>query len=147
MSVAGLSEASSTASVDLRQPGNPDAHEAAAADPHGPAQGVRMHGHHIIPGAWRRTAYEVLEQDRVDNPVAAGVRFAIIGVVVASLVSVTLESVPRYAAAYGWLFDAVELVTLVVLTLELGFRLWVSVEHPLYRHLRPNAARARFLVS
>jgi voltage-gated potassium channel len=49
---------------------------------------------------------------------------------------------PELAARYGRWFDAVELVSLVVFTLEYGLRIWAAVEHRPYRH--QSAWRARW---
>ena len=54
---------------------------------------------------------------------------------------------PRYANAYRVLFTTIEITTLVVLTVEYVLRLWIAVEHPLYRHLPPLRARLRYAVS
>jgi voltage-gated potassium channel len=58
-----------------------------------------------------------------------------------------LESVPSLNASYGWLFDAIEYVSLVVFTAEYLLRLWVAVEHPLNRQMRPFMARVRYAIS
>ena len=57
------------------------------------------------------------------------------------------ETVPRYNAQFSGLFRAVEIVTLIVLTVEFAARLWVAVEFPLYRHLPHTRARLRYLMT
>jgi voltage-gated potassium channel len=106
-----------------------------------------MHTRHKSRIAWRHAAYELLEQGTVGNRAAALVGAFIVAVVAASLIAVTFESVPSVKAQYGRVFDAIELITLVVLTVELALRVWIAVEHPLYRHLPPSKARLRFLIS
>jgi voltage-gated potassium channel len=62
--------------------------------------------------------------------------------IIVNLVSVALESMPELARRYGPWFDAIELVSLVVFTLEYGLRIWAAVEHRPYRH--QSAWRARW---
>ena len=57
--------------------------------------------------------------------------------------AVVLESVPRYEAAYGGVFEAIEIVSLVVFTVEYLARIWVAAEHAPYREMSPARARAR----
>jgi voltage-gated potassium channel len=62
--------------------------------------------------------------------------------IIVNLISVALESMPELARRYGTWFDAIELVSLVVFTLEYGLRIWAAVEHRPYRH--QSAWRARW---
>jgi voltage-gated potassium channel len=96
---------------------------------------------------WRQRAYELLEQGAVGSRAGALAGGFIIVVVVVSLLAVTLESVPRYAREHHALFETIEVVTLIVLSIEFLCRLWISIEHPLYRHLSPLRARLAYLAS
>ena len=58
-----------------------------------------------------------------------------------------LQSIPELASEYVTLFATIEIVTLAVLTIEYGLRVWVAVEHASYRHLRHWKARLRFIRS
>ena len=93
---------------------------------------------------WRRRCYELLEQGTVGDTGSGIVGRLIVLLVVVSLVAVALETVPEQAARYGAIFRAIEAVALVVFTLEYVLRLWVAVEHPLYRHLPRPRARLRY---
>jgi voltage-gated potassium channel len=106
-----------------------------------------MRARHKSGPVWRQAAYELLEQGSIGDHAAALVSAFIIGTITVSLVASALESVPQLASRYGSLFAAIELVTLIVLTVELALRLWVAVEHPLYRSLPPLKARLQYLVS
>jgi voltage-gated potassium channel len=68
--------------------------------------------------------------------------------IIVNLVSVVLESVPELATRYGasW-FSAVELVSLIVFTVEYGLRIWVAVEHRPYQHQTAVRARWNYLRS
>ena len=54
---------------------------------------------------------------------------------------------PAFAARYHALFIALETVALVAFSVEYGLRLWVAVEHPLYRHLPARRARLQYAIS
>ena len=85
---------------------------------------------------WRHRCYEVLEPGGFSDWVSRLVDAVIILLVVISLTTVALESVHALAARYGGIFRAVELVALVVFSLEYALRIWTAVEHPLYRPCR-----------
>ena len=95
----------------------------------------------------RQAVYELLERGELGNRAGRYVVNFIIVVILANLVAVTLQSIPRYARDYAAVFDVIEIVTLVVLTVEYVLKLWIAVEHPLYRHLSPLWARLRYAVS
>jgi voltage-gated potassium channel len=97
--------------------------------------------------AWRHRCYELLEQGAVGDWASRLVDGLLIGLIVISLIAVTLESVPAFADRYHAWFVAIELAALVVFTIEYGLRLWVAVEHPLYRHLSPGRARMAYAAS
>jgi voltage-gated potassium channel len=95
----------------------------------------------------RYQLHEILEQGAVGSRVGGIAGRALMLLVVINLVAVTAESVPELAAKYRVLFLAVELVSLVVFTLEYALRLWVAVEHEPHRHFRPGRARLRYALS
>jgi voltage-gated potassium channel len=59
----------------------------------------------------------------------------------------TLESVPELAARYGAEFEAIEIISLVVFTIEYALRLWTAVEHAPHMHLSPLKARLKYALS
>lgn len=67
--------------------------------------------------------------------------------IVINLTAMTLESVPELAARYGPEFAAIEIVSLLVFTIEYGLRLWSAVEHAPHRHLSPLKARLKYALS
>src|SRR5262249_32815907 len=58
-----------------------------------------------------------------------------------------LEWVPAMGARYRALFVAIELVSLVVFTIEYALRVWVAGEHGLHRHDGEWVARWRYISS
>lgn len=68
---------------------------------------------------------------------------ALIWLVLVNVAAVVLESVPSLEARYGGVFLAIEIVSVLVFSVEYGLRLWTAVEHmPYARH---SAWRARWL--
>jgi voltage-gated potassium channel len=65
----------------------------------------------------------------------------------ASLASTVFETVPHLRARFGYAFDAVEMLSLAVFSIEYCLRVWVAPEHVPYRHLSPYAARRAFVLS
>ena len=95
----------------------------------------------------RRRLYEILEHGTIGDRTGAVVARLIVGLIVVNLVAVTLKSVPEFELRYGTLFMAVEFLSLVFFTVEYGLRIWVSVDHAPYRHLRPLKARLKFITT
>ena len=96
---------------------------------------------------WRHRAYEILEHGPVGD---WGMRFVsrfLILLVLVNVVSVVLESVPRYEAAYGGVFDTIEMVSLIVFTVEYAARIWVAAEHARDREMSSGRVRMRYILS
>ena len=92
--------------------------------------------------ALRRRCYEILEQGPIGNRMSMLVDRLLVVLIIVNLVAVALESMPELASRYGAWFGSIELLSLVVFTLEYGLRIWVAVEHRPYRH--QSAWRARW---
>jgi voltage-gated potassium channel len=97
--------------------------------------------------AWRRRAYEILEHGPVGDRAVRLVSRGIVLLVLINVAAVVLQSVPRYEAAFGGGFAAIEIVSLVVFTVEYLLRIWAAAEHAPHRHLKPLRARLRYLLS
>ena len=95
----------------------------------------------------RHRLYEILEHGPVGNPMSRLVNWSIILLILVSLFGVILESVPDLAAKYASVFATIEIVALVVFSLEYCLRVWVAVEHTPLRHLNPASARINFITS
>ena len=95
----------------------------------------------------RRRLYEILEQGPLDDRLSRWVGRALVTLIVVNLVSVTLESVPSLRARYGVAFDAIELASLVLFTLEYAARIWVASEHARFRHLGAARIRLQYVFS
>ena len=95
----------------------------------------------------QRRLYDLLEDGRSASRASFVVDRALILLILLNLVSVALESVPELAHRYVLWFDAVEIVSLVVFTLEYAARLWIAGLHPPFRHLSAHSARWNYAVS
>jgi voltage-gated potassium channel len=93
------------------------------------------------PASLRRQVYDVLEEGPASGPLNWIVTRALIALIGINLLAVVLQSVPDLEHQYGRVFDMIELVSLVIFTIEYALRLWVAPEHELKRH--PSDARAR----
>src|SRR5262245_40384959 len=96
---------------------------------------------------WRHRTYQILEHGPVGDRAMRITSGLIIILVLVNILAVVLESVPHYEAAYGTLFEVIELVSLVAFTLEYLLRIWTAPEHVAYRELKPLQARRRYATS
>jgi voltage-gated potassium channel len=96
---------------------------------------------------FRRRTYEILEQGPVGDRTSRLVDRFLVCLIIVNLITVTLGSVPELDRRYGALFDAVEILSLVVFTIEYALRLWVAPEHAPDHQLSPRKARLRFALS
>jgi voltage-gated potassium channel len=93
----------------------------------------------------RRRLYEILEHGPIGDRTGLIVGRFIVILIVTNLVAMTLDSVPALQAQYGPLFIAIELLSLVVFTIEYGLRVWVAAEQ--HRHSSERQARWKFVTS
>jgi voltage-gated potassium channel len=95
------------------------------------------------PHSVRRRAYELLEPGSHDWQ-ARTVDLALIGLVLVNVGAVVLESLPAFAARFGGLFFGIEIVSVMIFSLEYVLRLWSAPEHAPLADLPPWRARLRF---
>jgi voltage-gated potassium channel len=95
----------------------------------------------------RRRLYEVLEHGTIGDRTGLIVGRLIVVLIIVNLVAITLESVPTFQVEFEPLFTAVEILSLIVFTIEYGLRVWVAVEHAPHRHLSARKARWQFILS
>jgi voltage-gated potassium channel len=91
----------------------------------------------------RRRAYELLEPGSSDRT-ARAVDLGLIGLVLVNVAAVVLESLPWFSERYGPVFSIIEIVSVVVFTVEYVLRLWTAPEHGPLAELPPWRARLRF---
>ena len=90
------------------------------------------------PAALRHRLYDILEHGSIGDRTGVAVGRLIALLIVVNLAAMTLESVPSLEARYASLFTAIELLSLIVFTVEYGLRVWVAPEHD-----RPSLERER----
>src|SRR5665647_3568961 len=95
----------------------------------------------------RRRVYQVLEQGPVGDAMGVVIDRLLVLLILLNLVAVALESVPEYGARYALAFNLIEIVSLVVFTVEYFLRLWVAIEHGPHRHLAAVRARLKYALS
>jgi voltage-gated potassium channel len=95
----------------------------------------------------RHRLYEILEHGPIGDRAGRLVGRLIVLLIVINLIAITLESVPELEAQYGAWFQALELFSLVVFTVEYGLRMWVAAEHAPYRRGAAWKARMRYATS
>ena len=95
----------------------------------------------------RRRLYEILEHGSIGDRIGPLFARFIIALIIVNLVVITLQSVPALEATYAPLFTAVEVLSLIVFTLEYALRIWVAAEHAPFQNLSESKARWRYLRS
>ncbi len=95
----------------------------------------------------RRRCYLLLEQGPVGASMSLTVDRFLVALILVNLAAVVLQSVPALDARYALVFDAIEIVSLVVFTAEYALRLWVAAEHGPHRHLPAMRARLKYALS
>jgi len=95
----------------------------------------------------RRRLYEILKHGTIGDRTGLIVGRLIVALIITNLVTMTLDSVPALEAQYGPLFLAIELLSLVVFTIEYGLRVWVAAKHAPHRHSSERKARWEFVSS
>src|ERR1700693_5657777 len=91
-------------------------------------------GDHKISRLRQRT-YEILEHGPVGDRTGRNVSRLIVALIFINVFAVALESIPDVRARFGAIFTAVEIVSLLIFSVEYSLRLWVAIQHPPYRHL------------
>ena len=84
----------------------------------------------------RRATYDILEQTERFGQFGRWVDVALIILIAANVVAVIIETVDWVYAAYGPWFEALELFSVVIFTIEYVGRLWVCVEDAEYQEHR-----------
>ena len=95
----------------------------------------------------RYRLHEILDHGVVGDRTGRLIGQLIVLLIIANLAAVTLESVPSLAQRYGFWFQAIEVPSLLIFTIEYGLRVWVAADYPPYSHLRPLMARWKFISS
>ena len=93
----------------------------------------------------KRRVFSILDARPSDRGYERAVNFVLLGLIVANVVAVILETVAFIRAEFGPAFDAFEKLSLVIFTAEYLLRLWSCTEDP--RFSGPITGRLRFATS
>jgi voltage-gated potassium channel len=73
-----------------------------------------------------------MEAGRGSGPVGLAFEIFLIALIAANALAVTIESIPEIGNAYRDLFNAFEIVSVVIFTIEYFLRIWTAPEDPRY---------------
>jgi voltage-gated potassium channel len=93
----------------------------------------------------RHRVYQILEDPPRSDYVGRSVQGFLLTVICVNVAAMMLGSVADFAAAYVFWFDAIELFSVIVFTVEYVLRLWVITLLP--RFHRPILGRLRYTVT
>jgi voltage-gated potassium channel len=93
----------------------------------------------------KERVHAILENTREGDQVSRVVNIVLMVIIVASVISVVLETVPALDRDYRREFHLFEAATVIVFTVEYVLRLWSCTVSPQYRH--PLMGRLRFAVT
>jgi voltage-gated potassium channel len=96
------------------------------------------------PPTLRQSTYTVLEEGQVESLASRVVEGALIGLIVANVAAVALETVSLIYQRYHGSFHAFELLSIAAYTIEYSVRVWSSVEDPRIAVRGPLRGRLAF---
>ena len=91
----------------------------------------------------RHRLFTLLHKPHAETPYARLVNYALLALIVANALAVSLETVKSLNADYHRWFFAFEMFSVAVFVLEYGLRVWVCVEQP--RYARPISGRLAYM--
>jgi voltage-gated potassium channel len=95
--------------------------------------------------ALRERIYHMLEVEDHDHGLDRAVHLFLLLLIIANVLAVVLETVQSLYQRHAWLFDAFEIFSVAIFTIEYLLRLWTCTVNPRYRE--PLRGRLRFIVS
>jgi len=93
---------------------------------------------------WRRETHDILEVGGDAHPAGRVVNAFIITLIVLNAIAFAAETVDHLADRYGVYFDAFNVFSVVVFTIEYVLRLWSAVDIPMLSRMPRWRARLRF---
>lgn len=95
----------------------------------------------------REWTYALMEQGPIGNPASRAINRSLVLVIVASVLTTILATVPAYQQSYGSVLQTIELAAFAVFAAEFSIRIWISAEHAPVKGLGPLKARLRYIAS
>jgi voltage-gated potassium channel len=93
---------------------------------------------------WRREVHDILEVGGSAHPAGRVVNAFIILLIVLNAIAFAAETVDHLADRYGSYFDAFNVFSVAVFTIEYVLRIWSAVDIPMLSRMQPWKARLRF---
>jgi voltage-gated potassium channel len=91
--------------------------------------------------ALRRRVYEIIEVGQGDDRASRIFDAGIVTLILINIAAFVAETVPQLAARYGVWFEALEVISVLIFTIEYAARLWIAVEVPFLARLPAWKAR------
>ena len=92
----------------------------------------------------KRRIFEILDKAEDDDLTSKIVDGFLVGLIVVNVIVVILESVSSLQLAYGQLFEKIELVSVVIFSVEYVLRMWVCTILPHYRGMLTGRIKYAF---
>ncbi len=96
---------------------------------------------------YRRRAYDILDVGRKGDRLSEWADIALISLISLNVLSVIIESVPEIYAAAPQFFNAFEVFSVVVFTIEYVLRVWSAPEHEESTYRHAFWGRLRFMLT
>jgi voltage-gated potassium channel len=93
---------------------------------------------------WRREVHDILEVGGGAHPAGRVINAFIIVLIILNAVAFAAETVDHLADRYGRFFDAFNVFSVAVFTVEYVLRIWSAVDIPMLSRMNPWQARLRF---
>lgn len=100
-----------------------------------------------MPGTLRHRVYMLLENDDARNRWGRRLQLGLILLILVNVLCVIFESEPGIYRDHATLFEVIEVVSVLIFTVEFALRVWSAPENPAWRRLNAGPARLRYLVT
>ena len=100
-----------------------------------------------MPGNIRHRVYMLLENDDTRNPWGRRLQFGLILLILVNVLCVIFESEPGIYRDYAPMFAVIEIVSVLIFTVEFLLRVWSAPENPAWRRMKAGRARLRYLLT
>ena len=91
----------------------------------------------------RHAIYEIIEVGRGDNRLSRAFDTFILSLILLNVAAFVMETVPAYGTAYKATFEAFNIFSVAIFTVEYALRLWTAVEVPFLRRYPAWKARLK----
>jgi voltage-gated potassium channel len=95
----------------------------------------------------RARTHDIFEQSVTGDKTARLVHLLLVGLIIANIIAVVLESVPALNAKYHRLFVTIEIIAIIIFTIEYFLRVWSAIESVPLKPLGALNARLKYMIS